>query len=68
MSEAKVLSQWAPRVQKSKIKRLYDLDAKGIFDDEFLDEVGYALRSRCWSFISARQVIRVNFPVRFVIG
>lgn len=55
MSEVKILPQWASRVQKSKIKQLYNLDSKGIYDDELLDEVGYALRSRCQSFISACQ-------------
>jgi len=52
-------------VQKSKIKRLYDLDAKGIYDDKFLDEAGYALRSRCWSFIAACQATsgKVSCPV-----
>ena len=51
----KLLPQWAPRVPKSKIKRLYELDAKGIYDDELLDDVGYALFARCQSFITACQ-------------
>jgi len=65
MNEAKVLPHWAPRVKKSKIRRLYALDAQGIYDDELLDEVGYALRSRCQSFISACQATsgKVSCPV-----
>lgn len=55
MSDAKMLPQWASRVQKSKIKHLYELDAKGIYDDKLLDEVGYALYARCQSFITACQ-------------
>jgi ribosomal protein L37AE/L43A len=55
MRDVKVLPQWAPRVPKSKIKRLYDLDAKGIYDWALIDDVGYSLRSRCKSFITACQ-------------
>jgi hypothetical protein len=49
-------------VQKAKIKRLYDLDSQGIYDFELLDEVGYALRSRCQSFITACQAVAGNAP------
>ena len=65
LNEDKLLPQWAPRISKSKIKRLYELDARGIYDDELLDEVGYALRSRCQSFISACQAAAgmVSCPV-----
>ena len=48
-----ILPKWAQRVAKSKIKRLYELDAKGICDEDLLDEVGYALYARCQSFIEA---------------
>ncbi|MBN2046402.1 MAG: hypothetical protein JW750_01065 [Anaerolineaceae bacterium] len=47
------LPQWAPRVPQNKIQRLYELDAKGIADDELIDEVGYGLLARCESFIAA---------------
>lgn len=65
MGDAKILPQWTSRVQKSKIKRLYELDAEGICDDELLDEVGYALYSRCQSFITACQATlgEVSCPV-----
>ncbi len=49
------LPQWAPRVKKEKIKRLYELDAKGIYDSELLDEVGYGLLARCESFLIANR-------------
>ena len=48
-----ILPNWAQRLKKSKIKQLYELDAKGIYDDDLLDEVGYALYARCQSFIEA---------------
>ncbi|MEX2225792.1 MAG: hypothetical protein WEB52_05000 [Dehalococcoidia bacterium] len=34
--------KWARRVRPETIRRLYTLDAKGIVDDELIDEVGYA--------------------------
>jgi ribosomal protein L37AE/L43A len=42
-------------VAQAKIRRLYELDALGLPDDELIDEVGYALRARCQSFITACQ-------------
>ncbi len=50
-----ILPEWAPRVTQAKIRRLYELDALGIHDEELLDEIGYALRARCQSFIAACQ-------------
>ncbi|MBT4498264.1 MAG: hypothetical protein HOC74_11105 [Gemmatimonadetes bacterium] len=56
MSEKdEVLPQWAPRVEKRKIKRLYEDDARGIRDEELLEDVGYSLLFRCESFIAANQ-------------
>lgn len=46
---------WAPRVEKHLIRGLDENDAKGIYDEELIDEVGYALRSRCQSFIEANE-------------
>ena len=51
----KILPKWAPRIKKHKIRRLYDLDAQGIHDDEFILEVGYELWDRCHSFLKANQ-------------
>jgi len=39
--------QWSPRVPKRKIRRLYESDAKGLLDDELLDDVGITLLLRC---------------------
>jgi hypothetical protein len=41
--------KWARRVQQDKIRRLYLLDAKGIADDELVNDVGYAMYARCES-------------------
>ena len=59
------LPEWAPRVKQSLIRRLNETDARGIYDDELLDEVGWRLRARCESFIEAVDAARgrVHCPV-----
>jgi hypothetical protein len=47
--------RWAPRVNPSKIRRLYETDARGIVDDELIEEVGFALYSRCHSIVLATE-------------
>ncbi len=44
---------WSPRLPQSKIRRLYENDAQGIYDIELIDEVGFRLLARCQSFIDA---------------
>lgn len=41
--------RWASRVEPDLIRRLYQAEAKGIHDDELIDEVGCALLARCES-------------------
>jgi len=38
--------RWAPRVPRYKIAQLYHSDARGIQDEDLVDEVGYALLAR----------------------
>lgn len=53
MKNPHALPAWAPRVRPEKVRRLYELDAQGIVDDELIDDVGYGLLARCESFIRA---------------
>lgn len=39
--------QWARKVRRHKIRQLYENDAKGIVDEDLIDDVGYALYARC---------------------
>ena len=39
--------RWGAPVQRGLIRRLYETDARGIVDEELIDEVGFALLSRC---------------------
>ena len=40
---------WARRVQPDLIRRLYASDAKGVQDEELVNEAGYAMNARCES-------------------
>src|SRR2546427_13195711 len=47
--------RWAPRVNPQKIRRLYETDARGIVDEELIEEVGFGLYSRCLSILIATE-------------
>ena len=49
---------WSPRVPQHKIRQLYQQDARRIFDDECVTEVGFALMARCQSFLEACQAVQ----------
>jgi hypothetical protein len=51
---------WAPRVSKAKIRRFYENDAKGVYDEDLIDDVGYGLLARCESFIGANEAAAGN--------
>jgi hypothetical protein len=57
--------RWAPRVNPSLVRRLYETDARGIVDDELIDEVGFALYARCLSIVQvteAQEQGRITCP------
>ena len=56
--------RWAPRVRQDTIRRLYQLDARGILDEELIDKVGFALYSRCRSILHVSDAMtgRVHCP------
>ncbi len=45
-----------------KIRRFYESDAKGIYDEDLIDEVGYGLLARCESFITANRARAGEVP------
>jgi ribosomal protein S27E len=47
--------RWAPRVNPSLIRRLYETDALGIVDSELIDKVGFALYARCQSILQVTE-------------
>ncbi len=46
MGKSYTRPEWAPRVKKHKIERLYRLDALGIQDEDLADEIGTAFFAR----------------------
>jgi ribosomal protein L37AE/L43A len=46
---------WSPRVSKSRIARLYASFARGIVDEELVDDVGFSLLVRCESVLAATE-------------
>jgi ribosomal protein L37AE/L43A len=50
--------RWEPRIAPEKIRRLYETDARGLRDEELLDEVAYALYARCDSIVTVTEAVR----------
>ena len=50
MSQAPI--RWARRVPEREIRALYASDARGIVDEELIDDVGYAMYARCESIVA----------------
>jgi hypothetical protein len=61
---------WAPKVPQPKIWQLYRNDARGIVDQELIDDVGGRLYARCWSvlLVSSGQVECPRCGARFAVG
>ena len=43
---------WSPRVSQQKIRLLYEKDAKGIIDDELIDDIAFSFFMRCQDIIT----------------
>lgn len=50
--------RWADKVRPEVIRRLYVQEARGILDEELIDEVGYALLARCRSILEVSRAVR----------
>jgi hypothetical protein len=49
---------WAPRVSQALIRRLYRAEARGLLDEDLVDEVGVALYARCESILRVTEAHR----------
>lgn len=56
------LPVWSPRLRKLQLQRLYHSCGQGLLDEALVDEVGFALYSRCLSMLQASAAIRGNPP------
>ena len=61
-SRDRMLPTWAPRVPQRLIRRFYETDAKAIYDEELIDDVGCALLARCRSFLAANRARAGEVP------
>jgi hypothetical protein len=50
--------EWAPKVSLSIIRRLYIQEARGLCDDDLVDEVGTRLYQRCESILEFTEATR----------
>ncbi len=55
MEDGRSEIRWSPRIQKWKIRRLYESDAKGLLDEELLDDVGITLLLRCRDILTIHE-------------
>jgi len=53
---------WAARVSQGQIRRLYNLLASDIYDDELLLEVGWGLHARCRDVMTVVNAVRGEVP------
>jgi hypothetical protein len=54
--------RWAPKLRPEKLRRLYELDAQGLVDEELIDEVAYTLYSRCESILTVTEAFQGRVP------
>ena len=47
MTDKETRIKWPLKVRPHKIRQLYENDAKGIVDEDLINDVGYALYARC---------------------
>ena len=45
--------EWAARVRRSTIRLLYERDARGLVDEELIDEAAFGFYARCRSILDA---------------
>lgn len=62
MSDANAyqLPEWAPRLSKLQIRRLYQSCGQGLVDEDLIDDVGFSLYLRCISMLQVSEAIRGN--------
>ena len=52
MSSENETIKWSERVSQQKIRLLYEKDAKGIIDEDLIDDVAFSFYSRCQDIIT----------------
>jgi hypothetical protein len=52
MESNREIIKWSPRVSQQKIRFLYEKDAKGIIDEELIDDIAFSFFIRCQDIIT----------------
>lgn len=52
--------RWSPKISRQKLKDLYKSDAKGLEDEELVDDVGYTLYARCLQGRDETRLMRIG--------
>jgi hypothetical protein len=56
--------RWSKRVPRHKIRRLYESDARGMLDEELLNDVGYGIYVRCQDMLEVAEAGRGRVKCR----
>jgi hypothetical protein len=56
--------RWTRRVEPQKIRRLYESDARGMLDEELLNDVGYGFYVCCQELLELGQAVRGRIKCR----
>lgn len=54
--------QWAARISPEQVRRLYRLNAQGLYDDDLIAEVGWGLYARCQDVMLVHDAMRGEVP------
>ena len=54
--------RWADRVKRGRIRRLYALNSKGVYDEELLDQLGWGLHARCRDALVVHRAVGGEVP------
>jgi hypothetical protein len=57
MPKDDAIIEWNPPVSQSKLRRLYESDARGLLDTDTLEDVGISLYLRCQSIVVATEAL-----------
>jgi predicted RNA-binding Zn-ribbon protein involved in translation (DUF1610 family) len=55
MSGQNATVRWAPRLRRHELRRLYESEARGLLDEELVNDVGLTLYLRCKSILAVEQ-------------
>jgi hypothetical protein len=64
MSADRTKVRWSRRVAADKIRRLYESDARGMLDEDLLDDVGYGIYVRCRDLVEVAEAWRGRVKCR----